>query len=255
MTKWACVLGASEGIGAAFATELAAAGYSLVLVARRTDPLQALAKQLKTEVETIALDLAAADVDVRLAEIASSRAIDVLVYNAALSIVSPFVETPLKDKLRILDVNVRGPVIAADVFGRAMAARGSGTIVLMSSLSGFFASPWIATYGATKAFNLSLGEALAVELREKGVQVIACCAGATTTPGYVVATKNAKSKTLVTMTAEEVAKATMAAMRRKKHGAFVPGAFNKFARFMLSSLMPRQSAVRTMGSETRKLLP
>ena len=108
-----------------------------------------------------------------------------MVYNAALSIVAPFLDTPLADKQRILDVNVRGPVIAAHVLGERMAARGRGGIVLVSSLTAFWGSAWVATYGASKAFNLSLGEALAHELGERGVDVVVSCAGATRTPGFV----------------------------------------------------------------------
>jgi short-subunit dehydrogenase len=246
---WAVIAGASEGIGAAFARSLAAQGYSLLLIARRTEPLATLAAELRgTKVETLSLDLGAEDLEEKLREIASSREVGVLVYNAALAISAPFLDTPIADKLRALNINARGPLVAAHVFGEAMAARGRGAIVLMSSLTAFWGSPWVATYGATKAFNLSLGEALAAELGERGVEVIVSCAGATSTPGFLQSGSTAKA-----MTPEAVAKETLAALG-KTRGMFVPGGFNRFAQWLLSRLLPRRIAVGIMGGETRKLL-
>src|SRR5262245_41244383 len=116
---WALVAGASEGIGAAFAQVLAEAGFSLVLIARRRGPLEALATELQARfgrpVEAVALDLAAPDLEERLEALARDRDFGLIVYNAALSIVAPFLDTSLADKQRILDVNARGPVIAAHV--------------------------------------------------------------------------------------------------------------------------------------------
>ena len=184
----ALVAGASEGIGAAFARVLAEAGFDLVLIARRQAPLEALATELRARfgvsIETLALDLAPG-ARVAFTALAEQYEIGLVVYNAALSVVAPFLETSLDDKQRMLDVNARGPLLAAHVFGKPMAERGRGGIVLLSSLTAFWGSPWLATYGATKAFNLSLGEALAHELAERGVDVVVSCAGATRTPGFV----------------------------------------------------------------------
>jgi uncharacterized protein len=251
---WALVAGASEGIGAAFSRALAAAGFDLVLIARRREPLVALADEIRARhgrtVEVIALDLAAADLEARLREVASAREIGLLVYNAALSIVAPFLDTSLADKQRILDVNTRGPLIAAHVFGEPMAARGRGAIVLVSSLTAFWGSAWVATYGATKAFNLALGEGLAQELGERGIDVVVTCAGATRTPGFVNLVAGRKGPRA--MSPEAVADQTLASLPRR--GAFVPGRFNSFAQFLMARLMPRRTAVRLMARETRALL-
>jgi short-subunit dehydrogenase len=251
---WALVCGASEGIGAAFARALAEAGFSLVLIARRHERLEALAAELRTRfgcaVETIAFDLAAIDLEARLRALSLEHEIGLVVYNAALSIVAPFLETPLGDKQRILDVNVRGPVIAAHVLGERMAARGRGGIVLVSSLTAFWGSAWVATYGASKAFNLSLGEALAHELGEHGVDVLVSCAGATRTPGFerLVAGRKAPRA----MTPEAVATQTLNALSDR--GAFIPGAANRLIQLVLSRLLPRRSAVQIMAGQTRALL-
>jgi hypothetical protein len=248
---WAIVAGASEGIGAAFARQLAAAGFSLVLIARRTEPLEALAGELRAlgrEVDTHALDLGSADLERELRAIA--RPIGVVVWNAALSIMAPFLTTPVADHHRMLDVNARGPVTAARVFAEPMAARGRGAIILLSSLTAFWGSAWLATYGATKAFNLSLAEALAHELGPHGIDVVASCAGATSTPGFVRLVAGRKGPR--TMTADAVAERTLRALRRR--GAIVPGAFNKFAQLLMSRLFPRKLAIRIMAGQTKALL-
>lgn len=252
---WALVAGASEGIGAAFATLLAEAGFDLVLIARRAGPLDALAAELRTrfarQVETYALDLASSELERELRAIADARAIGLVVYNAALSIMAPFVTTPLADHLRMLEINTRGPVTVARVFAEPMVARGRGGIVLMSSLTAFWGTAWLATYGATKAFNLSLGEALSRELGDRGVDVVVSCAGATRTPGFVHMLAGRRGPRA--LPPETVAQATIKALRRR--GAIVPGAFNKFAQLLMSRLFPRRLAIKIMAGQLKALLP
>lgn len=249
MTRWALVAGASEGIGAAFARELAASGHDLVLIARRQEPLEALAAELRATgrtVETLAVDLGA-DVGPVLRAIA--HPIEVVVWNAALSLLGPFLETSLEDHERMLALNTRGPLTAARIFGEQMAARGGGTIILLSSLTAFWGTAYLATYGATKAFNLALAEALAAELGPSGVDVVACCAGATSTPGFTKLVAGRKGPRA--MTPEAVARATLRTVRR---GAYVPGAFNKLAQWLMARLFPRRLAIKIMAGQTRGLL-
>jgi uncharacterized protein len=247
---YAVIAGASEGIGAAFARALARRGLSLILIARRVEPLEALAAELRavTTVETVALDLGDESLPARLT--ALTQEIGLVVYNAALSTIAPFLEVPLPEKLEAIDVNARGPLVFAHVLGERMAARGRGGIVLLSSLTAFWGSAYLATYGATKAFNLSLGEALAIELGARGVDVVVSCAGATKTPGFLASVAGRKAPR--SMSADAVAEESLAALPRR--GAFVPGAFNRFAQWVLARLFPRRAAVRIMASQTRALL-
>lgn len=252
----ALIAGASEGIGAAFARQLAGAGLSLVLIARRQAPLEALAAELRAahgvEVTTHALDLGAPTLAAELSAIAEQHEIGLVVYNAALSVRSGFLDATLAEKLQMIDINARGPVIAAHVLGEKMVARRRGGIVLLSSLTAFWGSAWLATYGATKAFNLSLGEALAVELAQSGVDVLVSCAGATHTPGFAATVEGLASGGPRAMSAEAVARETLAALPRR--GAFVPGAFNRFAQVLLSRVLPRRVAVGIMAGQTRALV-
>jgi len=251
---WALVAGASEGIGEAFARALAGEGFHLVLIARRAAVLESLARELRdatgVQVECVRLDLAASDLAPRFDELARDRDIGLVVYNAALSIRAPFLETSLEDHQRMLEVNARGPLTAAHVFGRRLAARGGGGIILLSSLTAFWGSAWLATYGATKAFNLSLGEALAHELGERGVDVLVSCAGATTTPGFNRATAGRRPP--AAMTPDAVARESLAALANR--GAFVPGRLNRFLQQLLTRALPREIAIRMMASHTKRLL-
>jgi short-subunit dehydrogenase len=246
----AVVLGASEGLGAAFARALADRGLDLVLVARRPDALEAVAAPLRARVDvrTEALDLADPDLAARLEQLAGSRDVGLCVYNAALSRIGPFLDVPLADKQRIVDVNCRGPLIAADVFGRRLVQRGRGGLLLMSSLTAFWGSPLVATYGATKAFGLSLGEALWYELGPRGVDVLVCCAGATRTPGFERASGPDGPRA---MAADAVADEALRALGGPP--SMVPGRLNRLAALVLGRLFPRRRAVALMGSQTARL--
>jgi short-subunit dehydrogenase len=247
---WAVVAGASVGLGAAFARQLAAEKINLVLVARTRDTLDALAAELRGAVETrvVCADLADPQLDDKLAEATRDLEIGLVIYNAAHSRIGPFLDQPIAEQLRTIDVNCRGPLLLAHRYGQAMRARGRGGIVLMTSLAALQGSPMIATYAASKAFNLVLAESLWDELRAAGVDVLACRAGATRTPGYE-ASKPLASTPL--MEPDAVARAALAALGRAP--SVVPGAFNRFASFVMTRVMPRSTAIRTMGRATRRI--
>jgi short-subunit dehydrogenase len=252
---WALVAGASEGIGAAFAKELAARGLDVLLLARRVEPLEQLATTLRSahqrEVRTASVDLGAPSLldDVRRA--ADGLEVGIVVYNAALSLIGPFLDHPIEEKLRVLDVNCRGPLVLADEFGRPMASRGRGGIVLMSSLAATQGTAYVAAYAATKAFNLILAEGLWYEFRERGVDVLACRAGATRTPAYE--RSNPQTSPAPMMDPEQVAAEALDALGKKP--SMVPGNLNRALAFLIQRVLPRTAAVETMGKATRKMYP
>lgn len=249
---WAVVAGASEGLGVAFATALAAGGSSLLLLARRADRLEAVADRLRAdhgvEVRTAPCDLGRADLPDVLAAHTRGLEVGVAVYNAAYAPVGAFVERPVDELLRVVDVNVRGPLVFARALAPAMIERRRGAIVLMSSLAGFQGSPRLATYAATKAFNTVLAEGLWSELRPGGVDVIASCAGAIRTPGFA---RTAQADAPGTLDAEVVAAETLSALGRGP--TVVPGATNRVARFVLGRVLPRRAAISIMARSTKGL--
>jgi short-subunit dehydrogenase len=187
--KWqrALVTGASEGIGEAFARNLANRGCDVVLVARRLDPLEQLATELVRsgiDAEPLAADLtkprALAAVEARLQS--SERPIDLLVNNAGgASRYGPFLE--LDPKLLTDDayLNTLTVLRLTRTAAGAMASRGGGSILNVSAGVAFYPLPGAAAYGASKAFVNSLSEALSYELRDSGVTVSAVCPGFTRT--------------------------------------------------------------------------
>jgi uncharacterized protein len=249
--SWAVVAGASEGLGAAWAEALAARGLNLVLFARRLEILDATAAAIRSrhavEVRTLVLDLAAG-FGAELERLAGTLELGFGVFNAAHAPRGRFLDLTLEDQLRSVDVNCRGPLTMAHVLGRRMAARGRGGLVLMSSLTAFHGSPFIATYGATKAFNLVLGEGLWFELRARGVDVLACAAGATRTPGFLRASPHGEPGMI------EPAQVVEEALGRLgRTGVMIPGRFNRFASFLMRRVLPRGTAAGILGNRTRNL--
>ncbi|MEQ1565552.1 MAG: SDR family NAD(P)-dependent oxidoreductase [Myxococcota bacterium] len=178
---WAVVTGASDGIGAAFARAAAARGLSVVLVARRADRLETLAAELDAahgaQTLVVAADLATtAGVERTLAAIAALD-VGLLIPAAGFGSIGPFVERALPAELEMVDLNVRAVVALAHPLGARMASRGRGGIVLLSSIVAFQGVPGSATYAATKAFVQSFAEALAGELRARGVDVVSSAPG------------------------------------------------------------------------------
>ena len=175
--------------------------------------------------------------------------IGLVVYNAAASSIGPFLETPLEQHQRILDVNCRGPLVLAHVFGTLMVERGRGGIVLMTSLAATQGSPYIASYAASKAFDLVLAESLMDgRLADRGVDVLAWRAGATRTPGYE------QSKPDFSGPVMEPAPVAEAALRALGRGpSTVAGGFNRLAAFFMGRVMTRARATRIMGDTTAKI--
>jgi short-subunit dehydrogenase len=253
---WALVAGASEGLGAAFAREIAARGLNLVLVARRENALRELAHEIcaahRVEVRIVAVDLADPDLLAPIRAATEGLTIGLLVYNAAFSEIGRFFDQGIEGKLKTLDVNCRAPLLLTDALGRAMVARRRGGILLMSSLAGFQGSAMVSVYAATKAFNTVLGEGLWDELRAHGVDVVPFCAGATATPNFLRSEPNDTGRFAPPlMSPESVAREALASLGRGPRA--VAGRANRFALFVMERLLARKKRIEIMGRATRKM--
>jgi len=253
---WALVAGASEGLGAEFARQLAAKGLHIAPVARRRALLDRLAHELETEygveVRPLSIDLSRPDAASLLREETRDLEVGLVVYNAALSPIGPFLDRDLDEKLRTLDVNCRTPLILAHEFGKVMAERGRGGLLLMSSMSGLQGSPLIATYAATKAFGLVLGEGLWEEFRGRGVDVLAFCAGATRTPNYEASAPR-KIPRLAPAVMEPAAVAAEALASLGRTPSAIAGRGNRIGSLLMHRLLPRRVAVEIMGRTARSM--
>ena len=249
--KWALVAGASEGLGAEFATQLAARGLNLVLIARRKELLEQLATQLThdhaIEVRTLPLDLAREDIGELVEAATGDIEIGLLVYNAALSMIGPYFDISLEDHLNEIAVNCRAPLTLSYLLGQRMLKRRRGGIILMSSLSSSQGSPLITNYSATKAYNRLLAEGLWDELRRQGIDVLACSASSVSTPGYLA---SAPGRTSVSaMTPRAVVSETLAALG--KQPVVIPGWTNRVANVVMQRLLPHKTAIILMGRVLR----
>lgn len=252
---WALVAGGSDGLGAAFAEELACRGLNLVLVARRKGPLEKAAAGLRArhrvDVRTVALDLSSPGFLAALQRRTAGLDIGLLVCNAAAAHTAPFLEAGLSDYQPLLDTNCRAPLFLVRRLGGEMAARGRGGIVIMTSMSGFQGSPYVTVYAATKAFLLNLAEGAGSELAPHGVDVLACAAGPIRTPNYLASKEAGKGPKALEMEPGQVARAALAGLGRRT--LVVPGTLNRLALFFMGRLLPRAAAVRLIARSTRAM--
>lgn len=186
--RTALITGASVGIGREFAKVFAEHGFDLVLVARRADKLRQLAAELaalySVSVTVIPQDLTDHDAAQAVFDTVESAGltIDVLVNNAGIAVFEAFAETPLDQHVKLLQLNVVVLTELTRLFVGPMIEQGWGRIINLASVAAFQPTPSFALYGASKAFVLSLSEALTEELRGTGVTVTAVCPGFADTP-------------------------------------------------------------------------
>lgn len=252
---WALVAGAAVGLGAEYARQIAARGVSLVLLDRDGDALRATAAVVRSDhgVETrpVVVDLARPDLVEALHPEIAGLEIGLLVYNAAISNVAPFLELPPAQYETVLDVNCRAPLHLARALLPPMVQRGRGGFVLMSSLAGNIGSAQLAIYGATKAFTLVFADALWAELRPHGVDVLAVQPGSTRTPGWLASQPAGDTAPPVpVMEPADVVREALAALGVEP--TVVPGDLNRQGAAALASL-PRRQAIELMSAITAQL--
>jgi short-subunit dehydrogenase len=182
LKKVALITGASAGLGVEFARRLSGRGHRLVLVARRKERLEELAKELGNA-RAVAIDLSKKDAAANLlADLdAHGETVDLLVNNAGFGLIGRFVELDAKRLRQMIDLNVGTLTDLCRAVAPAMIGRRSGAILNVASTAAFQPGPRMAVYFATKAFVLSLSEALHEELKPHGIKVSCLCPGPTRT--------------------------------------------------------------------------
>jgi short-subunit dehydrogenase len=246
-TPVALITGASVGIGEQFARQLCERGHDVVLVARDSARLEALAKEIEAQggrAEVLPADLTDAD---QLAKVETrARTVDLLVNNAGFGTFGPFHTLDVDTETREINLNVIALVRLTHAAAAAMAERGRGGILNVSSLAGFQPGPANATYGATKAFVTSFTEAVHEELKGTGVSVTALCPGFTRTEFQVRANAPASDVPgFMWQEAPEVARAGLDGVA-KNRAIVIPGATNKVMG-NLSSVTPH-AITRRVGA-------
>ncbi len=253
----ALVTGASSGIGEAIARKLAARGIDeLVLVARSADRLQALADELKeahgTAAFVVPADLADADTPAQI-KAETDRLdlqIDLLVNNAGFGSHGYFDERPADRERDMVAVNVAAVVALTRLYLPGMARRRRGGVINIASTAAFQPVPFMATYGATKAFVLSFSEALWAENRDRGVRVVGVCPGGTDTNFDFGSSRGRGSfENVPQSTADEVAEASLRALER--NASFTVIGHANYARAVAARIVPRSVMARAAAEMFR----
>lgn len=239
--SWALVSGGTSGIGAALVDQIAASGMNVVLVARTQAKLDAQADAIRkahnVEVRTVSADLSSAEGLESVIHAVSDLEIGLLVPCAAMETSGYFVDSPLETQRALLQMDVVAPMVLTHHFGAKMAARRRGAILLVSSLSGWMAQPYMAGYGAAKAYILGLGAALHEEMKDQGVDVSVLSPGPTDTPMAASTGIDFGSMGMSIMKPEDVARTALAALGKRADA--VPGFRNRMMVFMMTRMTPR----------------
>lgn len=245
---WMVITGASSGIGAEMARLAAARGRPLVLVARREERLRALAAGLQVKTEIVALDLQAPEGAARLMEALDARGIvpETLVNNAGFGLRGGFATMPYDEQMAMVELNVATLTRLCRLALPGMIGRRRGGIVNVASMAAYQAIPFMAVYAATKAYVVSLSEALHEEVRRHGVVVTAVCPGPTKTE-FSQRANMEKSKLFTTgaMSAADVARIGLDG-HEKGRAVVITGGRNH-AMGIGSKLMPRALSRRIAG--------
>ena len=186
---WAVIAGASEGTGREFARKVASEGVSLILVARRLEPLETLAQEIRAEhgVEcvTASVDLGAADAAERIADAVGSREVGLYINNAGSDTNGAgFLSKDVSAWVQLVNLNVTTPLTCCHHFGGPMKARGRGGLLIVNSGACYGGAAGLTTYAGSKAFELVFTEGLWAELHGYGVDVLTLVLGQTDTPAY-----------------------------------------------------------------------
>lgn len=250
--RWALVTGASTGIGAEFASQLAARGMHLILAARRFEKMNSLAEELNTRHGTrchiVTIDLAEPDAAKRLIEEVARLGVEVelLVNNAGVGMIGEIETTSPDDVRRMLNLNI---LTLADLTYRilpGMLKRGHGAIINLSSQAAFQPVAFMSAYAASKSFVLHFSEALWAEARSRGVTIVALCPGVTRTEFFDTAGAPGWLEKHTSLPPSKVVKSAIRAMEKRRQYV-VPGWRN-----YLLTLLVRLATRRTAVNESKR---
>ncbi len=226
----ALITGASSGIGRDIARELASRGYDLVLVARRKNRLEALKRELSTNVEIIVSDLSSTFNCMKLYDSVKDKNIDILINNAGFGLAGDFTQTNLDKELDMIDLNVKAVHVLTKCFLKDFKEKNSGYILNVSSSAAFQPGPLMNTYYATKAYVYNMTLAIYEELKQSNSQVYIGCL----CPGPVDTEFNKVAKVefaVPSLSSEFVARYAVRKMLKRKL-LIIPGVQMKLTYFL-----------------------
>jgi hypothetical protein len=253
---WALVAGSAEGLGKAFCKSLAGRSMNLVMADHEKASNEKLAGEIRSgfNVDTLPVEVDLAEAHAPQTLMGSIQGLEcrLLIYNAAFSRVKPFQSNSPDELDHYIGVNCRTPLQLVYSFSsRLTGGHQGGGILLMSSLAGLYGTQLLAPYGATKAFNLILAEALHHEFKDKKIDVLACVAGATATPAYL--STNPDYGILRPPLMDPAAVAEKAVARLGRQAVYIPGTLNRMTHFFFSRLLTRKKAAGIFNRTTMRM--
>ena len=251
---WALVTGAARGMGAEFSRQIADLGLNLVMVDMLADELEATASEIRcsrqVDIRTVAVDLSQEDFLASVRPHTDDIEVGLLVSSAAHTPIGLFFDQRLEDKLKMVDVNIRAPLKLVEEFGSKMLARRRGGIILISSASALQGVAYVASYAATKAYNLILAESLWDELRGSGVDVLGFMPAATRTTGFVLSEPRLeRARFAGVMEVKPTVREALTSLGRSP--SRIAGARNRFTILMAGRILPRTTLIRLIGNNMR----
>jgi len=250
---WALVAGASEGLGAAFATALAQRGKSLILVARNNEKLNTLAStlrsQYKIETKAVRLDLSKKESISIIENVLIEKDCRLLIYNAAYGPVKKFLENTPEELDFYLDLNARTPLHLARIFSELHLGKSPAGFLLMASMAGMRGTSLVAPYAATKAFDWNLAEGLFYEFKDTNIDFSSTCAGPIATPNYLATDPQKFGWKPADASPESVAEEALWALGKK--AVHIPGKTNRIIDLLMSRILPHSSAAK-IANKTMK---
>jgi uncharacterized protein len=241
--EWAVVTGASSGIGLELATQLASAGFNLVLIARHLEKLQEVENRLKAnttiEIKIVNVDVSETEGIDQIIEATKGLKVGLLIASAGYGTSGNFIDSSLHSEINMLRVNCEALLSLTHYFGQQFAILNRGGIILMSSMVAFQGTPYSANYAATKAYVQTLAEGIAVELKSKGIDILAAAPG----PVESGFSKRANMKMSMSLKPSQVGVPILKALGRKT--TVLPGFLTKLLVYSLRTV-PRWGKVKIM---------
>ena len=247
--EWGFVAGAAEGIGAAFSRSLARRGMNLIMLDNNYLQLNCfandLAKLYKSKTICINADLSDFDAASEIPKIIGDLDCRLMVYVPAYSEVGPFKNLSERARGRFLSLNIRAPYNMVHAFLNLPKNGNNSGIILMSSLAAMVGPALVSSYAATKAFSLMLAESLYYELKMDRVDILACCAGPTSTPTFWKNNPGLNNKGIKIMQPADVAEYAIKMLGKNFY--CIPGMGNRIIYFFLLHFLPRKIAVKIVS--------
>lgn len=225
--KWVLITGASAGLGKEFAIQLAEKGLNIILTARRNEKLKIVAEECEkfgVKTQIISADLLNPSAPEKIKKEIGEKDLGLFVNNAGFGVVGAFWKADAQKQIDMTYLNCVAVVAMARTFLPKIVERGRGGIITVSSVAGFQPMPFFATYGATKAFDLMLGEGLWAELRSTGIDALTLCPGYTMTEFQQVAGVNPHDPRIFA-DPKDVIRGTLKALGKKQ--TYIPELRNK----------------------------